>query len=211
VNPVSPLPRQTLVSSDEDEDNDDDEAPKTLPLSAVRDLMAELEEIDGGVCCLYFVLCLFCGIRPDYENGEISKIRKKLLRNKVANYFRLDSSNHRYCGEPVIWLSDRMTKDKRQRTIRIRPNVLKWLQKYPPTPDRLDPKLLCQKLPALRKKFGLSHDVLRHTFITAVAMKDGIPSAANESGNSEKLIKIHYFGIMSPNDASALWEICPKP
>jgi integrase len=208
VNPVSAVARKKLTTNEAEEE---DEEPDTLPLPKARALMAELEEIDGGVYCLYFVLCLFCGIRPDCNNGEISKICNRLLQGRVANHFRLDSSNRKFRGEPVIWLSKRMTKDKRQRTIRIRPNVLRWLEKYPPSADRLDPKPLNQKLPALRKKFGLTYDVLRHTFITAVATKYGKERAAIESGNCEDIIEEHYLGIMSDNDVSAFWDIYPRP
>jgi hypothetical protein len=47
----------------------------TLSPEQARNLMAKMEDYDGGRWVTYFALCLFAGIRPSVKDGEITRLR----------------------------------------------------------------------------------------------------------------------------------------
>jgi hypothetical protein len=60
-------------------------------------------------------------------------------------------------------------------------------------------------------KFGLSHDVLRHTFISMfVAKFRSMGEAALQAGNSESIIRRHYLDLKSLAEAERFFAITPK-
>jgi hypothetical protein len=66
-------------------------------------------------------------------------------------------------------------------------------------------------LKQIRKQLKLSHDVLRHTFISKhIGAFKSFADAAIESGNSEKIIRDHYLNTSSLRDAKQFWKIEPK-
>lgn len=61
------------------------------------------------------------------------------------------------------------------------------------------------------KKFNLTHDVLRHTFISMfVAKFRSIGEAAIQAGNSESIIRKHYLDLKTTKEAEAFYGIVPK-
>jgi hypothetical protein len=61
------------------------------------------------------------------------------------------------------------------------------------------------------KKFGLSHDVLRHTFISMFVGKfRSIGEAAIQAGNSESIIRRHYLDLKTTEEAEQFFGIMPK-
>jgi hypothetical protein len=61
------------------------------------------------------------------------------------------------------------------------------------------------------KQFGLTHDVMRHTFISMfVAKFRSIGEAAIQAGNSEGIIRRHYLDLKSAGEAEAYWSILPQ-
>jgi hypothetical protein len=58
--------------------------------------------------------------------------------------------------------------------------------------------------------FGLTHDVLRHTFISMfVAKFRSMGEAALQAGNSESIIRKHYLDLKSAAEAEQFWGILP--
>jgi len=168
----------------------DREHIEVLPVKKARDLMKFVSEFKGGKLARYFALALFAGIRP---GGEMLK----LAREPKA----IDLDNG------VIRVSAAMAKTRKPRQVTIQANLRKWLSAFsgeviPPNSDR--------ELKTVRKEFGLTHDVLRHTFISMhVAKFKSFAGTAVESGNSEKIIRDHYFNAASFKEANAFWRICP--
>lgn len=61
------------------------------------------------------------------------------------------------------------------------------------------------------KKFNLTHEVLRHTFISMfVAKFRSIGEAAIQAGNSESIIRKHYLDLKTTKEAEAFYGIMPK-
>ena len=66
----------------------------------------------------------------------------------------------------------------------------------------------------IREHFGLNkpeaRDILRHSFISNHVMGFGsFAATAIESGNSETVIRKHYFNRVSKADAQRFWQIAP--
>jgi site-specific recombinase XerC len=168
----------------------DREHIEVLPIKKARDLMKFVSEFKGGKLGRYFALALFAGIRP---GGEMLKLA---LDPKVID---LDNG--------VLRISAAMAKTRKPRQVTIQGNLRKWLSAFsggviPPNSDR--------EIKAVRKRFELTHDVLRHTFISMhVARFKSFAGTAVESGNSEKIIRDHYFNAASFKEANAFWRIYP--
>ena len=64
---------------------------------------------------------------------------------------------------------------------------------------------------AIAERFNLSHDILRHTFISMhVAKFRSMGDTALQAGNSEGIIRKHYLNIKSPAEAEAFFALMPK-
>jgi hypothetical protein len=62
----------------------------------------------------------------------------------------------------------------------------------------------------VRREFAIGHDVLRHTFISMrVTRFRSMGDTALQTGNSEAIIKKHYFSLVTPEEADAFWRIVP--
>lgn len=92
-------------------------APAILSVEQAAKLMAYLETYEGGRLVPFYALCLFAGIRPDWDNGEISKLRPE--------HFDLQ---HRQLKLPAT-----ITKTHKPRIVVLQPNLIKWLRAYPLT------------------------------------------------------------------------------
>ena len=143
----------------------------------------------------YFALCLFAGIRPCLRTGEI-------LRLKV-DHVKLESAAIRITAE--------VSKIREPRTVIIQANLLAWLRAYPLEKFPIIPANLQHIREKVAEKFPLSHDVMRHTFISMfVAKFRSIGEAALQAGNSEPIIRQHYFDLKEPQEAEQFWAIRPK-
>ena len=59
-----------------------------------------------------------------------------------------------------------------------------------------------------RDRFHLTHDVLRHTFLSMfVAKFRSIGEAAIQAGNSEAIIRKHYLDLKDAAEAEEFWSI----
>ncbi len=188
-NPVKPIPQYDIVRS----------LPERLEVAKARELMAHIEAKHPD-WCLFFTLALFLGVRPDMANGEISKLAEVVARDGAGKYF---------CNG-VLHITAEIAKDKRSRQTKVPGNAKAWIERVPITASAICPGdwNLYGKL---RKKFAIPHDGLRHTAISAhVSLHGSFAEAASEFGNSETMIRTHYFNRMSKAEAEAFYSIRPK-
>jgi site-specific recombinase XerD len=148
-----------------------------------------------GCMVPYFALCLFAGIRPDWETGEMSSLRPE--------HVRLDTD--------VIFIEPEVSKVNEKRSIKIQPNLRKWLEKYPLSEyPILPPRRLKHMFREIRKHWKLPPDVMRHTFISmTVGAFRSVGDASLQAGNSEAVIRKHYLDLKSVEEADVFWGIVP--
>jgi integrase len=168
---------------------------KTYTAEQARALMEHMETFEGGRWVPYFALCLFAGIRPGVPDGEITKLQPEAVD--------LDAR--------VIHIAAEVSKVREPRKITIQPNLVAWLRTFPLKKFPLVVGNFQQRARVLRKQFGLTHDVLRHTFISMfVAKFRSIGEAAIQAGNSESIIRRHYLDLKTTAEARAFFGIRPK-
>jgi integrase len=168
---------------------------KTLTAAQAQELMTYVEGFENGRLVPFFALCLFAGIQPCLRTGEILRL--------LPAHVRLDTR--------VILIEPEVSKVREKRTVAIQPNLAAWLRAYPLAKNPIIMPNL-QKLRArIAKRFGLTHDVMRHTFISMhVAKFRSLGEAALQAGNSEAIIKKHYLDLKSAAEAKQFFGIWPK-
>lgn len=171
-------------------------AVATLSAAKAAALMAAVEALDGGRFVPFFALCLFAGIRPCLRTGEILRLKPEDVNLETG----------------FIFVSADVSKVREPRKVTIQPNLIAWLKAYPPTDERpIVPKNLQHVRARLAKAHGLSHDIMRHTFISMfVAKFRSIGEAAIQAGNSEAIIRKHYLDMKSQTEAEEFYGIMPK-
>lgn len=113
--------------------------------------------------------------------------------------------------EGKISISAEVSKVREPRWIIIHPNLDAWLRAYPLEKFPFIVPDFQRRRAALGKELGLSHDVLRHTFISMfVAKFRSIGEAALQAGNSELIIRRHYLELKSAAEAEEFYGIMPK-
>ena len=157
--------------------------------------MAYVETQHDGGLVPFFALCLFAGIRPCVRTGEISRLRPE----------------HVLLADAVVAIDGEVSKVREPRRIVIQLNLAAWLRAYPLTQFPIIP-LNTQHLRArIAKKFELSHDIMRHTYISMfVAKFRSMGEAALQAGNSESIIRKHYLDLKSTAEAEQFFSIMPK-
>lgn len=173
----------------------DRDLPEILTAEQAQALMESAETFKDGKMVRYFALALFTGLRTGPE-GELHKLARHPDRDKL-----IDLKNG------VVHVPPEISKTRQKRQIVIRPNLRAWLESsdpeiLPPNHDRM--------IKAIRKKHGLTHDVLRHSFISYhVAAGRSVGDAALEAGNSEGVVKKHYLNLATRSEGEAFWMIGP--
>lgn len=166
---------------------------RTLTADTAKQLMRFVEK-ECPAAVPFFALCLFAGIRPCLRTGEILRLR--------PHHVKLD--------EGVIRIDGEVSKVREPRPITIQPNLARWLHAYPLAKYPIVPPNLQHLRERAVQKFDLSHDVMRHTFISMfVAKFRSIGEAAIQAGNSEGIIKKHYLDLKSPEEAEKFFGIMP--
>jgi integrase len=167
----------------------------TLSVKQARELMAFLEGYQGGKFVPYYALCLFAGIRPGVPTGEIKKLKPDAVNLETG----------------LIYISADVSKTREPRRITIQPNLAAWLRAYPLDKFPIVVGNFQKKRAKFSKQFGLSHDVMRHTYISMfIAKYRSIGEAAIQAGNSEAIIRRHYLDLKSNDEAEEFWSILPK-
>ncbi len=168
---------------------------QTLTAARAQELMTRVENYRDGALVPFFALCLFAGIRPCVRTGEILKLRAEQVRLETG----------------VIHIEPEVSKVRMKRSVTIQPNLAAWLTAYPLTQYPIIIPALQKHRYRLAKEFGLSHDVLRHTFISMhVAKFRSMGEAALQAGNSESIIRKHYLDLKTPAEAEEFFSIMPK-
>jgi integrase len=167
----------------------------TLSTQQAADMMAYFEQFEGGRWVPYFALCLFAGIRPGVPNGEITKLRPADVN--------LDTG--------IISISADASKVREPRRITIQPNLAAWLRAYPLSKFPIVVGDFQKRRAKFRDTFNLTHDVLRHTYISMhVAKFRSMGEAAIQAGNFESIIRRHYLDLKSAEEGAAFFDIVPK-
>lgn len=167
----------------------------TITAERAAELMHYVETLEGGKLVPMFALCLFAGIRPCVRFGEITKLKPESVR--------LDTG--------VIRIEPEVSKVRMPRNVTIQPNLAAWLRAYPLEKFAIVPPNTMNVRQRICKKFGLTHDVLRHTFISMfVAKFRSMGEAALQAGNSEAIIRKHYLDLKSAAEAELFFSILPK-
>jgi hypothetical protein len=198
ANPISELPSRKVA--------------RGLPLIETSARLAEmfnyLETHTGGsrrqhkpgFLVPYFALATFAGLRPSVPGGEIWKIGHLSAPSKVID-----------TDVGVIRISPEIAKTDCVRQIKIRPNLAAWLMRYPIAEFPIVMPNLSALVTEVRKKFELTDDVLRHTWLSMhVAAFRSLGEAALEAGNSEAIIKLHYLNMVTEASAAQFWSIVPQ-
>ena len=167
----------------------------TLTAAEARNLMQYFESFEGGRWVPYFALCLFAGIRPGVPDGEITKLRTEAVDLNAG----------------TIFVSSEVSKVREPRRVAIHPNLAAWLRAYPLDKFPIVIADFQKRRAKFAKRFNLTHDVLRHTFISMfVAKYRSMGEAALQSGNSENIIRKHYLNLKSASEAEEFFNILPK-
>jgi|CZKI01.1.fsa_nt_gi integrase len=167
----------------------------TLSATQTRDLMEHLESFEGGRWVPYFALCLFAGIRPEVPDGEISKLRPEAVDLNVN----------------TIFVPAEVSKIRESRRVAIQPNLAAWLRAYPLERFPIVVADFQKRRAKFAKRFHLTHDVLRHTFISMfVAKFRSMGEAALQAGNSESIIRKYYLDLKTSSEAEEFFNIMPK-
>lgn len=167
----------------------------TFTADQAKALMEFIEDYEGGKWVPYFALCLFAGIRPGVPYGEISKFQPDAVK----------------LNEGIIYISSTVSKVREPRKIEIQPNLAAWLRAYPLEKFPIILGNFKKRRQKFAKKVGLTHDVLRHTFISMfVAKFRSLGEAALQAGNSEAIIRKHYLDLKSKEEAEKFFNILPK-
>jgi integrase len=166
----------------------------TLSAERAQELMTFVESYRGGALVPFFALCLFAGIRPCVRTGEILKLRPE--------HVRLDTE--------VIHIEPEVSKVRMKRNVTIQPNLAAWLQAFPLDHYPIIVPALQKHRARIAKLFGLSHDVMRHTFISFfIAKFRSMGEGALQAGNSETIIRKHYLDLKTPSEAEEFFGIMP--
>ncbi len=156
----------------------------------------EIRTLGSKGCMVpYFALCLFAGIRPDWEDGEIGKIQPGHINLKTG----------------VIHLEPEVSKVNEKRIIKIQPNLALWLERYPADNFPIIPPTSFREMRInIRRRFNLGYDILRHTFISMlVGAFRSVGDAALQAGSSESIIRRFYLDLKSEEAADDFWRISP--
>ena len=129
------------------------------------------------------------------RNGEITKIRPQDVDLETG----------------VIRVEPEASKVRMKRNVAIQPNMRAWLERYPLERFPIIPPNLQHTRAAVAKRFDLSQDVMRHTFISMhVAKFRSMGEAALQAGNSETIIRKHYLDLKSAAEAEQFFGILPQ-
>jgi integrase len=167
----------------------------TFSVEQSAKLMEHFEQVDGGRWIPYFALCLFAGIRPGVPDGEITKIRPADVN--------LDTG--------IISITCDASKVREPRRVTIQPNLAAWLRAYPLSNHPIVIGDFKKRREKFSEQFNLTHDVLRHTYISMhVAKFRSIGEAAIQAGNSESIIRKHYLDMKTPEEGARLLPCRPR-
>ncbi|MFA5257713.1 MAG: site-specific integrase [Opitutales bacterium] len=168
---------------------------ETISAAQAAELMEHVEGYRDGAMVPYFAICLFAGIRPCIQCGEISKLKPENIRLSTR----------------TIHIEPEVSKVRMKRNVDIQPNLAQWLAAYPLDRYPILPVNAKNMRKDIFTRFEMSHDILRHTFISMFVGKfRSMGEAALQAGNSESIIRKHYLDLKDRDEADAFFAILPK-
>jgi len=168
---------------------------ETITAEQAAELMEYVEDYKDGAMVPYFAICLFAGIRPCIQCGEISKLKVENIRLSTR----------------TIHIEPEVSKVRMKRNVDIQPNLAQWLAAYPLDQYPILPVNAKNMRKDIFTRFEMSHDILRHTFISMFVGKfRSMGEAALQAGNSESIIRKHYLDLKDREEAEAFFAILPK-
>lgn len=173
-----------------------------LPVEGCERLLRAAEGFEGGRLVPYVALCVFGGLRP-FEAARLSWEQVNL-------------------GGKEIRLKGGQTKTGKGRIVEIRPTLKAWLSCYKGQ-DEIYRAAFDVELRELRASIGYGEptkenselkpwvpDILRHTAISHYFRTTGsYGRTAEQFGNSESIIKMHYQSQVSSKDTKRFYALRP--
>ena len=153
-------------------------------------------------------LMTFAGIRPDHQDGEITKVDWSHI--------------HTATRDKTIELPASITKTGKDRSIKIRPALASWLQGHKGNNGNTKGLVCPEKGEPLRKKLReifttakveRIQDGLRHSFASYLAKDETLDVAEQELGHQggRELLNKHYRKNIKSALASSFWAMrAPK-
>jgi hypothetical protein len=167
--------------------------PDTLTAERACELMAAAAKHSPSLAKAY-ALMLFAGIRPD-DDGELFKLARHAKADKLIN-----------TRTKTIHIEADISKVHESRKVVMPDNLVAWLNLDGP----FLPTNAARHIKAFRVAQGLTQDVCRHTFCTFhVTTHGSLAKTAMEAGNSEKVIRQHYYRHATTEEAAPFWRIVP--
>lgn len=158
-------------------------------------------------------LMFFCGVRPDHNSGEITKV--------TWEHILLEE------GDPRVELPAAITKTGRRRAIKLRSAPLAWLNWWISTGGNPEGPLVASRgelfkkrlYTVLRSKMGPDKkpvkrlkDGTRKTFASYLARLETKDDAIKELGHAGAvLLDRNYRSDVSAAEAERFWSILPPP
>jgi hypothetical protein len=186
--------------------------PEIYSPKQVAEFFAICRKKDHGLIPA-LTLMFFCGVRPDHNSGEITKV--------TWDHILLEDE------PPSVELPGSITKTGRNRTISLREAPLGWLRWWVSTGGKPKGRLVDspgeifkKRLYAvLRTKKGPNKkplprikDGTRKSFASYVARAESKDTAIKELGHTGgDLLDRHYRTTVPAADAAAFWNILPPP
>ena len=168
--------------------------PERLSVSQCRNLMVYLES-ERPQWVTFFATALFVGVRPD---GEMSGLAAAIGREGMK----------KYVSDDRIQIGASFAKDGKPRTVPLAENAKRWFECYPITAESIRPGN-SYEYAAIRERFKIPYDGLRHTSETACAVLNGVVTATKRHGNSPTIANNHYLSEMTPEEAKDFYAIFP--
>jgi len=158
----------------------------------VQHLLTVLLRWRGGCLAKCFALAYFAGVRPDGELRKLAKREKELINLKTR----------------TIHIPAEVSKTKEARQVTISDSLAAWLKALDDKP--IVPINFDRLMKQARKRFDLSHDETRHSFISYhVALHRSVGDAALQAGNSEAIVKKHYLNLRPAEEGAGFFAIVP--
>ena len=165
--------------------------PDILTAERACEVMAAAAKHSPSLAKAY-ALMLFAGVRPD---GELFKL------GRPENAARLINTRTK-----KITIEQDISKVNDIRIVDICDSLAAWLA----LDGQILPPNAARHVKAFRADQKLSADVCRHTFCTAhVTTHGSLAATALQAGNSEAIIKKHYYQHMTTDEATPFWRIVP--
>lgn len=165
--------------------------PQILTMAEVKTLLkfaAERGTLD------YFVAGLFLGLRPESELVPFLSSSDELIDHDT---------------EEVVLTASKVPQSI-ERDIHIRPGLKKYLGKRSKMELPVNwVKRVRETKRCLPEAKRMEHDLLRHTYLSNLAVAEGLTLAALEGGTSVKKLKKNYWKRVSKPQATAFFEYVP--